>query len=104
MAGSCFSYFFKLTNYSSVTIDSGDQVRAFVFENGRTYRSYHQGKYVLPNDEQEKARLDFLHHVYSVWLDEKLFLVPIPPEKLNRVPDIGTGTGIWAIELSRLGG
>lgn len=33
--------------------------------------------------------------------NSKLALAPIP-EKVNRVLDIGTGTGIWAIDFGEL--
>ncbi|KAK1986409.1 methyltransferase domain-containing protein [Colletotrichum cereale] len=43
------------------------------FENGRTYHRYKDGKYNLPNDQREMERL------------------------VGRVLDVGTGSGIWAI-------
>jgi ubiquinone/menaquinone biosynthesis C-methylase UbiE len=38
------------------------------------------------------------HKMWSITLDEKLHLAPIGPNPQN-VLDIGTGTGIWAIEF-----
>jgi 16S rRNA G1207 methylase RsmC len=32
----------------------------------------------------------------------KLFLAPLEEEKVHRILDIGTGTGIWAIEMGEL--
>lgn len=77
-----------------------EDVRAYKYENGRSYHSYQEGKYVLPNDEQEKERLDFMHHLYLIWLDGELLLAPVRGEELHRVLDVGTGTGIWAMEFS----
>lgn len=36
------------------------------------------------------------HHMYTMMLDNKLFLAPIDPNP-QQVLDIGTGTGIWAM-------
>ncbi|RDW62438.1 S-adenosyl-L-methionine-dependent methyltransferase-15 [Coleophoma cylindrospora] len=68
-------------------------------ENGRTYHSYKEGKYMLPNDESEMDRLDLLHHLCGLTFDNKLFLCPIDTKKVHRVLDSGTGTGIWAIDF-----
>jgi len=68
-------------------------------ENGRTYHAYKDGKYLYPNDEGENDRLDLQHHVYSLCYDGKLTTVPIDKDfQVHRVLDVGTGTGIWAID------
>ncbi|KAF5522698.1 Secondary metabolism regulator LAE1 [Colletotrichum aenigma] len=58
--------------------------------------------YFAPNDESEMDRLDFNHMLVLKTLGKKLFLAPVPKEKTHRILDIGTGTGIWAIEASDL--
>ena len=42
--------------------------------------------------------IDMQHKMWSITLDEKLHLAPIGSNPQN-VLDIGTGTGIWAIEF-----
>ncbi|KAJ8123587.1 hypothetical protein O1611_g9552 [Lasiodiplodia mahajangana] len=69
-----------------------------VVENGRTYHRFKEGKYLLPNDEREQKRLDFQHQLYTALLNGKLFLSPVG-DRLRNVLDVGTGTGIWAIEV-----
>jgi trans-aconitate methyltransferase len=53
----------------------------------------------MPNDEEEQHRLDLKHHVFKLLLGGKLFHAPIPPNP-QRILDVGTGTGIWAIEAA----
>ncbi|KAF4625669.1 hypothetical protein G7Y89_g12491 [Cudoniella acicularis] len=84
---------------ASSTTSIGSSILKHREENGRTYHAYKDGKYPYPNDEGENDRLDLQHHVYSLTYNGKLFLSPIPKEKqIHRVLDVGTGTGIWAID------
>ncbi|KAJ5085771.1 hypothetical protein N7532_010542 [Penicillium argentinense] len=70
----------------------------YQYENGRRYHSYHEGEYVLPNDEQEQDRLDLSHHIYLMLLRGELQVAPV--KNPGRVLDLGTGTGIWAIDFA----
>lgn len=74
-------------------------VKDYCYENGRRYHSYREGHYVLPNDEPEQDRQDLLHHVRNLVLNGALFRAPVS-KNLQRVLDIGTGTGIWAIDFA----
>ncbi len=47
-------------------------------------------------------RLDLTHHMMTKGTHEKLYLAPIEQEQIHRILDIGTGTGIWAIEMGDL--
>ncbi|KAF4813663.1 Secondary metabolism regulator LAE1 [Colletotrichum siamense] len=70
-------------------------------ENGRTYHRYKDGKYNMPNDERELDRMDLVHHMCLLTLDDRLGIAPPCREgaKVGRVLDVGTGTGIWAIQF-----
>ncbi|KAF6845100.1 methyltransferase domain-containing protein [Colletotrichum musicola] len=73
----------------------------FRVENGRTYHRYKEGTYLYPNDERESDRLDLQHELFLLTLDGKLGLSP-PNEdgsSIKRVLDVGTGTGLWAIDF-----
>lgn len=53
--------------------------------------------YLLPNDESESDRLDMLHELCLQLLHRRLYLAPI--KNPERVIDLATGTGIWAIDF-----
>ncbi|OJJ51813.1 hypothetical protein ASPZODRAFT_469364 [Penicilliopsis zonata CBS 506.65] len=71
----------------------------YEYDNGRRYQSYRKGEYLFPNDEDEQDRMDFLHHIYNVVFGGKLYLAPLK-DVTGRVLDLGTGTGIWAIDFA----
>ena len=52
----------------------------------------------MPNDGEEQDRQDFQHALVSIVLDNRLACAPIVSPR--HVLDIGTGTGIWAIEFA----
>ncbi|RDW60316.1 hypothetical protein BP5796_11922 [Coleophoma crateriformis] len=85
--------------HSTTSVQSS--VYEFVEENGRTYHRYKEGKYVMPNDEIEQDRLDMQHQLWLMTLSDKLHLAPIKPNP-NHILDIGTGTGIWAIDCATM--
>lgn len=46
------------------------------------------------------ARLDLSHLMFQKLLDGRLHLAPLDHPK--RILDLGTGTGIWALEMGML--
>lgn len=65
---------------------------------GRTYQSTSTTEYWAPNDEQQNEGLDLIHNALLILLDNQLCLAPISSTS-QRVLDVGTGTGIWAIDF-----
>ena len=43
---------------------------------------------------------DLQHHLFLLTLDDQLFLAPIG-NNLQHVLDVGTGTGIWALDFGK---
>jgi len=84
---------------TSSTTSLGSSIMKHREENGRTYHVYKEGKYLYPNDEGENDRLDLQHHIYSLAYGGRLHLCDFDKDKpIHRVLDVGTGTGIWAID------
>jgi SAM-dependent methyltransferase len=84
------------TGSTSVT----SSIRDYKYENGRRYHAFREGKYLLPNDEDEQDRLDLHHHIFRLMLGGRLYRAPINPENTQQVLDYGTGTGIWAMNFA----
>ncbi|KAM0549193.1 hypothetical protein ACHAPJ_009502 [Fusarium lateritium] len=87
---------------TSSTKSISSSILNYRHENGRTYHRYKDGKYHLPNDEAENERLDLQHHLFLVTFNDKLGLSPPNSfeSSAKRVLDLGTGTGIWAIDYA----
>ncbi|KAG9252909.1 uncharacterized protein F5Z01DRAFT_659794 [Emericellopsis atlantica] len=65
---------------------------------GRFYGSWKSDKYFVPIDSEESKRLDLFHKVFLV-ARGKPYSVPIKRQQ-PRIMDLGTGTGIWAIDVA----
>ncbi|KAH0614396.1 uncharacterized protein H6S33_000032 [Morchella sextelata] len=91
------SHYVRGGEYSDDSLRSS--IYEYRFENGRRYHAYKDGKYAIPNDEAEQDRLDTIHHIYLLMLDDQLHLAPIAPNP-TMILDVGTGTGIWAIDAA----
>ncbi|KAF8244986.1 S-adenosyl-L-methionine-dependent methyltransferase [Wilcoxina mikolae CBS 423.85] len=92
------------THVSAILIFSSTKsltssINEYFIENGRQYHQYFgEDKNPMPTDEIEQDRLDLHHEVFLQLLDGKLHLAPI--ENPKNILDVGTGTGIWAIEMA----
>lgn len=83
---------------SKYTASLTSSIERYPVENGRRYHAFKDGNYVMPNDESELDRLDLTHQMLRITLGNKIYLSPIG-DKPWSILDIGTGTGIWAIEM-----
>ncbi|KAF8850351.1 S-adenosyl-L-methionine-dependent methyltransferase [Acephala macrosclerotiorum] len=72
-------------------------VRDYAFEHGRRYHKFREGRYQFPNDESEQEREDMKHAMVVNLCGGKLHYAPL--DNPQKIIDIGTGTGIWAIDV-----
>ncbi|KAF1850461.1 S-adenosyl-L-methionine-dependent methyltransferase [Cucurbitaria berberidis CBS 394.84] len=86
------------TNTSYLSSIASSVLRG-VHENGRTYASYGKTLQGIPIDEKEQDRNDLQHAKFLLLLGGKLYLAPIA-EDPQKILDIGTGSGIWAIDTA----
>ncbi|KAF6807959.1 methyltransferase [Colletotrichum musicola] len=83
---------------SSFTASLASSAMDYPLEHGRRYHAFRSGTYFMPNDEVEMDRLD-LAHANTVKMFGGLFTAPLEADKVHTILDIGTGTGIWAMEM-----
>ncbi|KAJ9644789.1 hypothetical protein H2204_001251 [Knufia peltigerae] len=76
----------------------GSSLEQYPEENGRKYHAYKDGKYLFPNDEHERHRLDHQHELSLEILEGDLYVSPV--DSPSEILDVGTGTGNWAIEAA----
>ncbi|KAI3549743.1 hypothetical protein CABS03_08068 [Colletotrichum abscissum] len=90
------------SSFASSTTSLNSSIFQHRLENGRTYHKYKDGKYHWPNDEKESDRLDLQHNLFLLTFHFKLGLAPPSAQDsgVKRVLDVGTGTGLWAIEFA----
>ncbi|KAK3675896.1 hypothetical protein LTR78_004088 [Recurvomyces mirabilis] len=82
----------------SLTTTLSESIYNYRREHGRTYHAYKDGKYIFPNDEREADRLDLQHHLFRITFGNRLYFAPL--KDVKRAIDIGTGTGIWAVDFA----
>ncbi|KAL9618870.1 MAG: hypothetical protein Q9160_006460 [Pyrenula sp. 1 TL-2023] len=84
--------------YSTSSVD--DSVTNYVREYGRSYHRYKDGSYILPCDEPEKDRLDRRYALNKFIWDGNIHHAPLANP--HKILDLGTGTGIWPMEMAEL--
>ncbi|KAK4238780.1 S-adenosyl-L-methionine-dependent methyltransferase, partial [Achaetomium macrosporum] len=88
--------------FSEDNLSSTASINSTILEyrrlHGRTYQNYEGAEYWGPNDDKQNEGLDMAHHMMYVAFENKLFLAPL--KNPQKVLDVGTGTGIWAIDFA----
>ncbi|KAF5650286.1 methyltransferase [Fusarium sp. NRRL 25303] len=89
-----------LSDNASSTASLSSDILRYREINGRRYHS-EQGdaQYWISNDNQANEALDINHHVLILMYNDKLFKAPLKDD-IQSVVDIGTGTGIWAMDFA----
>jgi hypothetical protein len=76
------------SDISTYTETLRSSIRESVNENGRSYHKYHDGSYILPEDEQEQERLDVQHEMFMRTFNRKLVLAPIDKDMAGNVREL----------------
>ncbi|KAK1775505.1 S-adenosyl-L-methionine-dependent methyltransferase [Copromyces sp. CBS 386.78] len=89
------------SDVESSTASISSSILKYRTMNGRTYHSdsVTDGEYWAPNDEKANEVLDIFHHAMTICLDGRLYDAPLP-ENIENAIDLGTGTGLWAIDFA----
>jgi ubiquinone/menaquinone biosynthesis C-methylase UbiE len=88
------------TDAASSTASISSSILEYRTVNGRTYHSERGDSiYWGPNDDRGQECMDIQNHIWSLAFDDKLFLAPLSDD-IEKAVDIGTGTGIWAIDFA----
>ncbi|EXM22833.1 hypothetical protein FOTG_09583 [Fusarium oxysporum f. sp. vasinfectum 25433] len=89
-----------LSDNASSTASLSSDILRYREINGRRYHS-EQGdaQYWISNDNQANEALDINHHVLILMYNDKLYKAPLKDD-IQAVVDIGTGTGIWAMDFA----
>ncbi|RMJ13432.1 hypothetical protein CDV36_006899 [Fusarium kuroshium] len=89
-----------LGDNNSSTTSLASTILEYRMLNGRRYHSERgNAQYWVSNDEQSNAALDINHHVMTLMYGGKLYKAPLKKD-IQTAVDIGTGTGIWAIDFA----
>ncbi|KAH8800399.1 S-adenosyl-L-methionine-dependent methyltransferase [Xylogone sp. PMI_703] len=88
----------EMSAYSASLTSS---IRNHILENGMQYHAFHADStfYPFPNDENEQNRDDIKHAMTVMLCGGRLYFAPIG-QNPQSILDLGTGTGIWAIEMA----
>ncbi|KAF7557744.1 hypothetical protein G7Z17_g368 [Cylindrodendrum hubeiense] len=84
---------------ASSTASLTDSIYDYRSIHGRTFQSSKTTEYWGPNDDKQNNGLDISHHFITRIKGDRLFLAPIG-DAPSKVLDVGTGTGIWAIDMA----
>ncbi|KAG8405411.1 hypothetical protein J3458_022068 [Metarhizium acridum] len=67
---------------------------------GRSDDKLKRSKYIFPIDQEELQRLDIFHKLFLTARGNALFSSPLDTTTDLRILDLGTGTGIWSIDMA----
>ena len=81
------------------TFSLASSINEYFEANGRRYYTYFgPDKNPMPSDELETNRLDLAHECTLGIMRNRLHLAPV--QDVQRALDLGTGTGVWAIQFA----
>ncbi|KAJ7260478.1 S-adenosyl-L-methionine-dependent methyltransferase [Mycena haematopus] len=67
----------------------------------REFHGYAGAQYALPADDAENQRLLVQHNCLKKLFENRILLAPVTLHPQDRVLDVGTGPGLWVLDLAR---
>ncbi|KAL0466353.1 S-adenosyl-L-methionine-dependent methyltransferase [Neurospora intermedia] len=91
----------SLGSFTSTTASLTSSIYQYRTVHGRTYHGdVGNAESWEPNDQRHVEAMELFHHAMMVQLDGKLYLSPLDKKKVQKVLDVGTGSGLWAIDFA----
>ncbi|KAK2013418.1 methyltransferase domain-containing protein, partial [Colletotrichum eremochloae] len=72
-------------------------VTDFVYQDGRSFHRFREGRYPFPNDAPEQRRELMKHDAMTLLRGARLHYAPL--RNPQRILDVGTGVGAWVEEM-----
>ncbi|KAJ7681079.1 S-adenosyl-L-methionine-dependent methyltransferase, partial [Mycena polygramma] len=66
----------------------------------RRHHDYPGAQYALPADDEERKRLVIQHNALRGFFENRILIAPVALTPNDRVLDIGTGPGLWVLDLA----
>ncbi|KAJ7504855.1 S-adenosyl-L-methionine-dependent methyltransferase [Mycena galericulata] len=66
----------------------------------RVHHEYPGAQYALPADDAERQRLVIQHNALKKMFENRILIAPVTLAPNDRVLDIGTGPGLWVLDLA----
>ncbi|KAF7341172.1 S-adenosyl-L-methionine-dependent methyltransferase [Mycena venus] len=67
----------------------------------REHHEYPGAQYALPADDAERQRLVIQHNALKKIFENRILIAPVTLTPNDRVLDIGTGPGLWVLDLAQ---
>ncbi|KAF7288713.1 S-adenosyl-L-methionine-dependent methyltransferase [Mycena chlorophos] len=85
-------------------MNSEDTAQTPIAHTARVYQTYPGSSYSLPTDNVELQRLILQHNSLKILFQDCLVFPPLELGVSDQVLDVGTGPGLWILELARSAG
>ncbi|CCC11143.1 hypothetical protein SMACR_03857 [Sordaria macrospora] len=91
----------SIGSVTSTSVSLSSTIFQYREVHGRTYHAeIGNAEAWEPNDKRHVDAMEILHHAIMLQLEGKLYLSPLDKKKVEKVLDVATGSGLWAIDFA----